>query len=205
MFTKSVMHPDISSSVVPFSSCPQSLPASGSFPMSQLFASGGQSTEVSASSSVLPMNIPADSYACKRLKSIGSKAVSLDQQNLYHQGSCCSVSQWCPTLCDPINCSTPGLPVHHQLPECTQTHVRCVSDAIQSFCPLSSPSPPAFNLSQHQGLFQRVSSLHQMIKVLELQPKHQSLQGKLLEMQIFGLSQDLKSEIVSHSVFSDSL
>ena len=64
-----------------------------------------------------------------------------------------SVAQSCPTLCDPMDCSTPGLPVHHQLPECTQTHVHCVRDAIQPSHPLSSPSPPTFNLSQHQGLF----------------------------------------------------
>ena len=64
-----------------------------------------------------------------------------------------SVAQSCPTLCDPMNRSTPGLPVHHQLPEFTQTHVHRVGDAIQPFHPLSSPSPPAFNLSQHQGLF----------------------------------------------------
>ena len=64
-----------------------------------------------------------------------------------------SVTQSCPTLCDPMNCSTPGLPVHHQLPESTQTHVHCVGDAIQSSRPLSSSSPPALNLSQDQGLF----------------------------------------------------
>ena len=62
--------------------------------------------------------------------------------------------QLCPTLCDPMDSSTPGLPVHHQLPEPIQTHVHCISDAIQPSHPLSSPSPPAFNLSQHQGLFQ---------------------------------------------------
>ena len=65
-----------------------------------------------------------------------------------------SVAQSCPTLCDPMNCSTPGLPVHHQLPEFTQTHVHRVSDAIQASHPLSSPSPPAPNPSQHQSLFQ---------------------------------------------------
>ena len=65
-----------------------------------------------------------------------------------------SVIQSCPTLCDPMNCSTPGLPVHHQLPEFTQTHAHRVSDAIQPSHPLSSPSPPAPNPSQHQGLFQ---------------------------------------------------
>ena len=78
-----------------------------------------------------------------------------------------SVTQSCPTLCDPMHCSTPGLPVHHQLPEFTQTHVHWVSDAIWPSHPLLSPSPPAFNLSQHQGLFQWVSSSYQVAKVLE--------------------------------------
>ena len=87
-----------------------------------------------------------------------------------------SVTQFCPTLCDPMNFSTPGFPVHHQLLELTQTHVHQVGDAIQPSHPLSSPSPPAFNLSQHQGIFQWVSSLHQVIKLLELQLQHQSFQ-----------------------------
>ena len=65
-----------------------------------------------------------------------------------------SVAQLCLTLCDPMNCSTPGLPVNHQLPESTQIHVHRVGDAIQPSHPLSSPSPPALSLSQHQGLFQ---------------------------------------------------
>ena len=65
-----------------------------------------------------------------------------------------SVTQSCPTLCDPINCSTPGLPVHHQLPELTQTYAHRVGDAIQPSHPLLSPPPPAPNPSQHQGLFQ---------------------------------------------------
>ena len=69
-----------------------------------------------------------------------------------------SIAQSCPTLCDPMNCSTPGLPVHHQLREFTQTHVHWVSNAIQPSHPLSSPSPPAPNPSQHQSLFQWVNS-----------------------------------------------
>ena len=87
-----------------------------------------------------------------------------------------SVAQSYLTLCDPMDCSMPGLPVHHQLPEFTQTHVHWVGDAIQPSHPLSSPSPPAFNLSQHQGLFQWVSSLHQVARVLEFQLQHQSFQ-----------------------------
>ena len=87
-----------------------------------------------------------------------------------------SIAQLCPTLCDPMNRSTPGLPVHHQLPESTQTHVHRVSDAIQLSHPLSSPSPPAPNPSQHQGLFQWVNCLHQVAKVLEFQLQHQSFQ-----------------------------
>ena len=85
-----------------------------------------------------------------------------------------SVAQSCPTLCYPMNRSTPGLPVHHQLPEFTQTHVHPVSDAIQPSHPLSSPSLPARSPSQHQGLFQWVNSFHQVAKVLEFQLPHQS-------------------------------
>ena len=88
-----------------------------------------------------------------------------------------SVAQSRPTLCDPMNCSTPGLPVHHQLPELAQTHVHQVSDAIQPSHPLSSPSPPAFNLSQHWGIFQWISSSHQVAKSMKLQLQHQSFQG----------------------------
>ena len=80
-----------------------------------------------------------------------------------------SVAQSCPTLCDPIDCSTPGLPVHHQLLEFTQTHVYPVGDTIQPSHPLSSPSPHTFNISQYQDLFQRVGSSHQVAKILELQ------------------------------------
>ena len=87
-----------------------------------------------------------------------------------------SVAQSCPTLCDPMNRSMPGLPVHHQLPEFTQTHVHRVGDAIQPSHPLSSHSPPALNLSQHQGLFKRISSSHQVAKGLEFQLQHQSFQ-----------------------------
>ena len=87
-----------------------------------------------------------------------------------------SVAQSCLTLCDPMGCSTPDFPVHHQLPKLTQTHVHWVSDAIQPCHPLSSPSPPTLNLSQHQGLFQWVSSLHQVAKVLEFQLQYQSFQ-----------------------------
>ena len=78
-----------------------------------------------------------------------------------------SVTQSCPTLCDPMNPSTPGLPVHHKLPEFTQTHIHWVQDAIQPSHPLSSPSPPAFNLTQHWGLFKWVSSSHRVAKVLD--------------------------------------
>ena len=80
-----------------------------------------------------------------------------------------SVAQSCPTLCDPMNRSMPGLPVHHQFPEFTQIHVHRVSDAIQPSHPLLSPSPPAPNPSQHQSLFQWVTSLHEVAKVLEFQ------------------------------------
>jgi len=118
----------------PFSSCPQSFLASGSFPMSQLFA----------------------------------QIISSVQFSLVAQSS--------PTLCHPMNRSTPGLPVHHQLPEFTQTHVHRVSDAIQPSHPLSSPFPPAPNPSQHMSLFQWVNSSHEVAKVLEFQLYHHSFQ-----------------------------
>ena len=82
----------------------------------------------------------------------------------------------CPTLCEPMDCSTPGFTVHHQHPECTETYVHCISDAIQPSHSLLSPSPPAFSLSQHQSLFQWVSFLHQVAKVLEFQLQHHSFQ-----------------------------
>ena len=88
----------------------------------------------------------------------------------------CSVTKLSTTLCNPMDCSTPGFPILHHLPELAQTHVHRDSDAIQPSHPLSSPSPPAFNFSQHQALFQSVSSLHQMARVLELQLQHQSFQ-----------------------------
>ena len=87
----------------------------------------------------------------------------------------CSVAKLCLTLCDPMDCSTPGFPVLHYTPELAQTRVHRVGDAIQPSHPLSSPSPPALNLSQHQGLFQRVSSSRQVAKVLEFQLQHHSL------------------------------
>ena len=87
-----------------------------------------------------------------------------------------SVTQSCPILCNPMNRNTPGLPIHHQLLEFTQTHVHRVGDAIQPSHPLLSPSPPALNLFQCQGLFQWVNSSHQVAKVLEFQLHHQSFQ-----------------------------
>ena len=87
-----------------------------------------------------------------------------------------SVTQLFLTLCDPMDCSPPGLPVHHQCPEFTQTHVHQASGAIQPSYHLSSPSLPTFNLSQNQGLFKWVGSSHQVAKVLEFQLQHQSFQ-----------------------------
>ena len=91
------------------------------------------------------------------------------QWSLKSQVQFSSVTQSCPTLCDPMNCSMPGLPVHYHLPEFTQTHVHRVGDAIQPFHPLSSPFPPVPNPSQHQSLFQWVNSSHEVAKVLEFQ------------------------------------
>ena len=85
-------------------------------------------------------------------------------------------TQSCPALCEPMDCSMPGLPVHHQLPEFTQTHCHGVSNAIQPSYPLSSPSHPTFHLSKHHGVFKRVSSSHWVAKVLEFQHQHHSFQ-----------------------------
>ena len=203
-------------------SCPQSFPASGSFPMSWLFASGSQRIGASASVSVPPTNtqgwfplgltgwISLQSKGLSRVFSSSTiqkhqffsaqpslwsnshdywKNYSFDFMDLcwqnqqpgrpitvpqfhlalwriYSQFS--SVAQSCPTLCDPMNHGTPGLPVLHHLLEFAQTRVHWVGDAIQPSHPLSSPSLSAFSLFQHQGLFQRVSTLHQVDKVLEL-------------------------------------
>ena len=87
-----------------------------------------------------------------------------------------SVAQLCPTLCDPMNCSTPGFPVYPQLPELAQTQVHWVGNVIQPSHPLLAPSLPTFNHSQHQGLFKWVHPLHQVTKILEFQLKNQSFQ-----------------------------
>ena len=105
-------------------------------------------------------------------KPVSQPAATLDGSSVQFN----SIAQLCLTLCEPTYCSTPGLPVNHKLPELAQTHVHQVGDAIQPSYPLSSPSPPAFNLSQHQGLFQGVSSSHQVAKVLEFQLQRQSFQ-----------------------------
>ena len=116
-----------------------------------------------------PLTFPCDQFGSKHKISL----TYIPSVNLYQFSS---VTQLCLTLCDPMDCSTPGFPVHHQLPEFTQTHVHWVGDAIQPSHPLPSPSPPTFNLSQYQGLFQWVSSSHQVAKVLEFQLQHQSFQ-----------------------------
>ena len=95
---------------------------------------------------------------------------------IYFSSQFSSVAQLCLTLCSPMDCSTPGFPVHHQHPELAQTHVYRVGDAIQPYHPLLSPSPPAFNISQNKGLYQWASSSHPVNKELELQLQHQSFQ-----------------------------
>ena len=127
-----------------------------------------------------------------------------------------SVAQSCRTLCDPMNCTTPCLPVHHQLLEFTQTHVHRVGDAIQSSHPLSFPSP-APNPSQHQDLFQWVNSSHEVAKVLEFQLQHPSFQWTprtgsplgwtgWISLQSKGLSRVFSSPIVQkHQFFGTQL
>ena len=128
-------------------------------------------------SSILAWRIPWTEES-GRLQSIGLQRVRQDWAiNTYCVSvQFSSVAQSCLTLCDPMNHSTPGLPVHHQLLESTQTDVHWVGNAIQPSHPLLSPSPPALNLSQHQGLFKWVSSSHQVAKVLEFQLQHRSFQ-----------------------------
>ena len=137
--------------------------------------------------------------------------------NVQGSQSVSSVAQLCPTLCDPMDCSIPGFPVHHQLPEVAQTHVHRVGDAIQPSHPLSSPSPPAFNLAQHQGLFQWVSASHQVAKGLkfQLQPQPSNEYSGLISFRIDWLDllatqgtlksllqhHSLKSSVVRHSSF----
>ena len=116
-----------------------------------------------------------------------------------------------------MDCSLPGFPIHHQLPDLAQTHVHRVMDAIQLSHPLSSPSPPIFNLSQHQGLFQWVSSSNQLAKVLEFQLQHQSFQWifrdwfplgwtGLMSLQSKGLSRVFSNTTVQkHQFFSAQL
>ena len=127
---------------------------------------------------MLPLMLLSSTFYRGGNGSTESKIKSLSKVTLPVSGTVqfSSVAQLCPTLCNPMNRSTPGLPVHHQLPEFTQTLVNWVSDAIQASHPLSSSSPPAPNPSQHQGLFQWVNSSHEVAKVLEFQPQHQSFQ-----------------------------
>ena len=142
-----------------------------------------------------------------------SQVLSLSALNLLL--CCCSVTQSCPTLCDPVDCSIPGFPVLHHFLDFAQIHVHWVGDAIQPSHPLSSCSPPVFNLSQHQGLFQWVSSSHQVAKVLELQLQHQSflwifrvdfLYSFRISMQSKGLSRVFSSTAVQkHQFFSAQL
>ena len=119
---------------------------------------------------------------------------------MQHSVKFISVPQSCPALCDPMNHSTPGLPAHHQLLESTQTHVHWVGDAIQPSHPLSSPSPPALNLSQHQGLFKWVSSLHQVAKVLEFQHQHPGLISFRMDwLDVLAVQGTLKSLLQHYS------
>ena len=125
------------------------------------------------SSSSAISSSPLDSWYHSAVFPLFSQSFShIKDLNQSPKASLNSVTQLCLALWDPMDCSTPGLPVHHQLSEFTQTHAHPVSDAIQPSHPLSPPSPLALSVSQHQGLFQLVGSLCQVAKVLELQ--HQS-------------------------------
>ena len=116
-----------------------------------------------------------------------------------------SVAQSCPTLCDPMDYSMPGFPVHHQFPELPQTHIHWLGDAIQPSRSLLSPSRPAFNHSQHQGLFKWVSSSYQVAKVLEFQLQHQSseysglISFRMDWLDLLAVQGTLKSLLQHHS------
>ena len=114
-----------------------------------------------------------------------------------------SVAQSCPTLCDSMNHSMPSLPVHHQLPESTQTYVHWVSDAIQPSRPLLSPFPPALNLSWHQGLFKWVSSLHQVAQLLgfrfSISPSNELISFRMDWLDLLAVQGTLKSLLQHHS------
>ena len=136
----------------------------------------GNKTRVSTFTTIIQHTSGSPSYSNQRRKrnkrnpdwKRRNKALAVcSWHDTVHQFS--SVAQSCLTVCDIMNHSMPGLPVHHQLPEFTQTHVHRVSDAIQPSHPLSSPSPPVSNPSQHQSLFQWVNSSHEVAKVLEFQ------------------------------------
>ena len=123
------------------------------------------------------------------------------------QGPCCLVTKSCLILCDPMDCCSSGFPVPHYLLEFAQTHIHWVDDAIQPSHPLSSPSPPALNLSQGQGLFQWVSSSHQVAKVLEFQLQHLSFQWtpRLISfrmdwLDLLAVQGTLKSLLQHHSL-----
>ena len=123
-------------------------------------------------------------HCCLQYSISGQQICIIWFWSLYKELSCChycclcvcSVSKSYLTLCNPKDSSTPDFPVIHYFPEFAQTHVHWINDAIQPSHPLSPPSPPALSLSQHQGLFQWVSSSHHVAKVLELQLQHQSFQ-----------------------------
>ena len=106
---------------------------------------------------------------------LSSPTLTESQSSIYWSTDFSVVQSVCPTFCNPMDCCTPGFRVLHHHPEVAQTHVHWVSGLIQPSRPLLSPYPPAFNLSQHQGFFQRVSSLHQVAKVLGLQLQHHPL------------------------------
>ena len=173
-------HPATSSSVIPFSSCPQSLTASESFPMSQHFSWGGQSTELSALASYyMPITVKLSKVleylefqSSQQTYDINTVIIisTIQTRKVRHSSvHFSSVAQLCLTLCDPMNHSASGLPIHHQLPEFIQTHVHRVGDAIQPSHPLSASSPPAPSPSQHQSLFQWVNTSYEVAKILEFQ------------------------------------
>ena len=143
------------------------------------------------------------SWYCIDSHCTGLCAYILERSKLLTSCCCCWVAQLCPTLCNPMGCSTPGLPVLHHHPKFAQVHLHCISDAIQPAHPLTLSSPSALNLSQHQGLFQLVSCLHQVTKILALQlPSNESSGLTSLKtgwFDLFAVQGALRSLLQHHS------
>ena len=136
---------------------------------------------------------------------VAKSRIRLSEFHYLAQSCCRSITQSCLTLCNPMDCSTPGFPVLHHLPELAQTHVHRVGDAVQPAHPLLSPTPPALNLSQHQDLFKRVGTLYQMVKVwnFSISPSNEYsglISSRMDWLDLLAVQGILKSLLQNHSL-----